>query len=115
MTDLLLLSVLDLTLTAERKSMLLPEVITTDTVYFGPMVLIWLVLLIGAKVGGTFFFWLFSYILGNKLADLLHQTDPPPARPPFTKQHPRPRLHLNHPTKPAKPNTGLAGPQRRRP
>ena len=115
MTDLLFLSVLDLTLKAERKSMLLPEVATTDTNYFGPMVLIWLGLLIGAKVGGSFFFWLFSYILGNKLADLLHQTDPPPARPPFATQHPRPRLHSNHPTKPAKTNTGQAGRERRRP
>lgn len=102
MTNLLLLSSLDLTLTAERQSRLLPEIATTDTIYFGPMVLIFIGLLIGAKVGGAILFWLCSYILGNKLADLLHENDQPvpTSPPPFVKKPERARLRSNLPTKP---------------
>ena len=81
-----------------------PDVITTDTYYFGPMVLIALGLVIGVKVGGTVLFWLFSYILGNKLTDLLQENDQPAAssRPPFAKRPPRPGFP-SHTTTPGNP------------
>ena len=53
---------------------------------------IFVVLMVTFKIAGSILFWLLSYILGNKLAEMLEEDNDQPAgqrRPESTAQQPR--------------------------
>ena len=63
---------------------------------------IFLALFVTLKIAGTVLFWLLSYILGNKLAEMLENDNDPPARQrrpyksPLKPREPAPALSNRH-------------------